>query len=379
MPKGCPAVALRLRRPRSRSSIGGPSDEDQEYNGVGVIDENGTGQRGDQEGARQRAPGHGARRFTRRSRDSTWLARTSVGFAFRNMTRGGGGRRRTLAQSGSATALRDERQPDSVAVAPAEWETSTVVHSRFRQALRGGACIAVVALFAANPATALTLLTEENPPFNYAKNGQLTGLVARLVLETARRTEMPVQVEMLPWHRAYSRAQSENDTCIFSTARAENRERLFTWIGPFASNLWGVYGRTDFAGELRVLADLKRFRLGGVAGDAKVEYLKQNGVTNIREALEDRVNPSRLFLPPDHRDHIDMWVSGFFGAHVVARAAKAGEVKLLFIIREIPLYLACSPRTSPATVKALTAALESIRAEGMPERLAAEYEEIFAK
>jgi len=47
-------------------------------------------------------------------------------------------------------------------------------------------------------------------------------------------------------------------------------------------------------------------------------------------------------------------------------------------LREIPLYLACSPLTSPATVKALSAAVEALRAEGLPARLATAYEKRFA-
>ncbi len=103
---------------------------------------------------------------------------------------------------------------------------------------------------------------------------------------------------MLPWARAYTRAQAERDTCLFATARLDNREKLFVWVGPLASNLWGVYGRGDFAGSGEARSpDLKPYRIGGVASDAKVDYLHENGVTNIRAGAEDRLNPPRLFLP----------------------------------------------------------------------------------
>jgi hypothetical protein len=63
----------------------------------------------------------------------------------------------------------------------------------------------------------------------------------------------------------------------------------------------------------------------------------------------------------------------------VARAAKVTDIKLVFIVREIPLYLACSPQTSAAVVKALSEALEKLRAEGLLARLAAAYEKKFAQ
>ncbi len=229
------------------------------------------------------------------------------------------------------------------------------------------------------PAHALMLLTEENPPFNYTESGKLTGLVTELVQETMKRANVPYTIEVLPWTRGYMRTQSEKDTCLFATARLENREKLFAWVGPFASNLWGVYGRGDFSGSVRLLVDLKPYRIGGVINDAKVEYLKENGVTNIRQALEDRANPPRLFLPAEDPNRIDLWVTGFFGARDVAKAAKVSDIKLVFVVRDIPLYLACSPQTSPATLKALGEALERVRAEGLPSRLAAGYEKKFAQ
>ncbi|MFO1398224.1 MAG: transporter substrate-binding domain-containing protein [Burkholderiales bacterium] len=225
----------------------------------------------------------------------------------------------------------------------------------------------------------LTLLTEENPPFNYAEGGKLTGLVTELVQEAARRAGIAYTLEVLPWARAYPRAQAERDTCIFATARLPNREKLFVWVGPLASNLWGVYGRGDWSRPVKQLPDLKPFRIGGVANDAKVDYLRENGLTNFRLVADDRQNPPRLFLPADHPDHIDLWVTGYFGAASVARAAKSGDVKLVFVARDIPLYLACSPQTAPATVRALSDAVEQMRTEGVLARAAGTYERKFAQ
>lgn len=239
--------------------------------------------------------------------------------------------------------------------------------------------VLVLSAWFAFPVHALTLLTEENPPFNYTENGRLTGLVTELVQETMKRANVTFTMEVLPWTRAYMRTQSEKDTCLFAMARLENREKLFTWVGPFASNLWGAYGRGDFSSSVRLLVDLKPYRIGGVVNDAKIEYLKENGITNIRQALEDRVNPPRLFLPVEDPNHIDLWVTGFFGARDVAKAGKVSDIKLVFVVRDIPLYLACSPQTAPATLKALGEALETVRADGLPARLAASYEKKFVQ
>lgn len=265
-------------------------------------------------------------------------------------------------------------------IAPTRSCTARRAAHRGRPALRAGALLlSVLALVAPAVAAPLTLLTEENPPFNYSEGGTLTGLVTGLVQEAARRAGVPVALEVLPWARAYTRAQAERDTCLFATARLPNREKLFVWVGPLASNLWAVYGKADWSRPVKALPDLKPYRIGGVTSDAKVDYLRESGVTNIRLAADDRQNPPRLFLPAEHPDHIDLWVTGYFGAASVARAARSGDVKLVFVARDIPLYLACSPQTAPATVRSLSAAVEEMRADGTLARAAGAYEKKFAQ
>ena len=90
--------------------------------------------------------------------------------------------------------------------------------------------------------------------------------------------------------------------------------------------------------------------------------------------------PPLLFLPAEDENRIDLWVTGYYGERDVAKAAKVTDIKLVFIVREIPLYLACSPQTSPAVVKALSAAVEKTAGRGSARaRLAATYEKKFAR
>src|SRR5215468_5541317 len=100
----------------------------------------------------------------------------------------------------------------------------------------------LVALLVAAPAAgALTLVTDENPPFSYTENGKLAGSAADVVREMATRAGVPVHLEVIAENKAFIRAQADRDTCFFATPRLENRERLFAWIGPIATNLWAVF------------------------------------------------------------------------------------------------------------------------------------------
>jgi polar amino acid transport system substrate-binding protein len=232
---------------------------------------------------------------------------------------------------------------------------------------------------AAAPAHALTLLTEENPPFNYSEGGKILGSATEIVAAIMKEAGLPVREELLPWDTAFRRAQAEKDTCVFATARLENRERLFLWVGPLANSYWGVFARGTFAQPIRSLADMKPYRIGGVVNDAKIEYLQENNITNTKALAEDRFNPPRLMLPPEDPNHIDLWITNLHSAPTVAKAARVTDVKLVFVAREVPVYLACSPQTSPAIMTALTDAFDQINARGLPARVVAEYDRKFGR
>ena len=247
--------------------------------------------------------------------------------------------------------------------------------SRFRIALTFALAWAPIA-----PAATLTFLTEESPPFNYTENGKITGSVAEIVQQILSRSGQSATVQMAAqWDDAFMRAQAEKNTCLFATARLENRERLFLWVGPLALNLWAVYSRSDFAVPIRSLKELAPYKIGAVTRDAKGDFLRENAVTNLKFVRDDRDNPPRLLLPPDNPDHIDLWITGRYAGREIARAAKVNDIKLVFIAAEQPLYLACNPQTDRAVVKAMSDALESLKSDGSLARINSSYEKKYAQ
>ena len=168
----------------------------------------------------------------------------------------------------------------------------------------------VAAMLAATPARALTLLTEENPPFSFTEKGKVQGSAAEIVRDMAARAGVPVTVEVLPWDAAYVRAQGQRDTCLFATARLENRERLFLWVGPIATDPWAVYGKADFALPIKSVKELAPYKIGTVVRDAKNDFLRENGVNDLRAGARRRAESaappaaarrSEPHRPLDHR------------------------------------------------------------------------------
>jgi len=242
------------------------------------------------------------------------------------------------------------------------------------KALTLPACAVAALLLASPPALALKLLTEENPPLNYTENKKLTGMATEVVTEMLKRAKIKPDITVMAWDKAYEKAQADKETCLYSTARLPNRENAFKWVGPVAVNKWGLYALSGFNAKIESLKDVRPFRVGGVARDAKVEFLRQSGVTNIVEQKEDRLNPPQLTLNRKEVGKIDFWVTSVADAKRVAAQSKVTDIKLVIVGREVESFLACSPSTAAATLKTLTAALDSMKKDGSYEKIVKTYE-----
>ena len=229
-------------------------------------------------------------------------------------------------------------------------------------------------LLAPQPALALKLLTEENPPLNYTENKKLTGMATEVVQEMGKRAKMTLDFEVMAWNKAYEKAQADKETCLYATARLPNRENAFKWVGPIAANKWGLFALGGFKQEIKALKDARPFRIGGVARDAKTEFLKQEGVTNIFEVEDDKHNPGKLTLNRKEAQKIDLWITSVANAKRVAAQAKVTDIKLVYLVREAESFLACSPRTAPATLQALADALDGMKKDGSYARIIKAYE-----
>jgi polar amino acid transport system substrate-binding protein len=234
------------------------------------------------------------------------------------------------------------------------------------------AMLALLSLFLVPAARALTLVTEENPPFNYTEQGKVMGLSTEIVAELGRRASVPLQIKSMPWEDAYIAAQRDKDTCIYSTARLDNREQIFTWIGPIATNQWALIGKSDFTGVKKV-EDARKYRVGVVAKDAKIEFLMSKGVTDLREVTDDGLVPPRLMLSKDDPNHLDLWATSAYGARRTAARANVKDIRVVLNLHRVPLYLACGRNTSSETVRALNQAFESAAKDGTLGRITKQY------
>jgi polar amino acid transport system substrate-binding protein len=230
----------------------------------------------------------------------------------------------------------------------------------------------------AAPATALQMLTEEYPPYNYSDNKALVGLSTELLVEMGRRAKVPMTFDIMPWPQAYEQTQRKVETCLFSTARLENRERIFKWVGPLATTEWGLFAKTGFKDPIKTLADARPYRIGGVTNDAKLVWLRDMALTNIVAVNEDKLIPAMLTLDRKKPDSVDLWVTGVHAEKVIVSRGKVKDIKQVLKLKDEPLWLACHPSLSDSTIKALSDALASIQKDGTYKKIVEIYDKKFA-
>jgi polar amino acid transport system substrate-binding protein len=118
----------------------------------------------------------------------------------------------------------------------------------------------------------LVIYTEEFPPYNYSKNGKITGINIRIVQAACKEVGIECKFEMLPWNRAMRMARNGPNTGLVSTARTPEREKWFSWVGPFIKSqncIFKLASRTDI--DIPNAESANKYVLGG-GTDATTAY-----------------------------------------------------------------------------------------------------------
>lgn len=219
-------------------------------------------------------------------------------------------------------------------------------------------------------AAPLQITTEHSPPSSMrGADGAIIGRATDKVRELMARTGTDYRIEQLPWKRAFLMAQTQEQTCVYSTSRTPEREALFKWVGPTDEAEWQFWGRADHKFKLDNIDDARKLRIGTYIGDARDEYLRSRGFT-VDAVSNDMVNPQKLLL-----DRIDLWaVAMRNGSPLPSQFDGADKLAPLLVFHRVKVYLACHPSVPDALIERLNAALAEMRRDGTLTRLDRKYD-----
>jgi polar amino acid transport system substrate-binding protein len=198
---------------------------------------------------------------------------------------------------------------------------------------------------------------------------EITGICTDMVKAILARTDFDYVMKVRAWSYVFDRVQGRPNHGLFCTARTEDREGLFQWVGPLASIKWTLFAAPDSDLTLERLEDARPLRIAGYKGDVMSQYLVDQGF-NVIMSLSGDLNPQRLVL-----GQADLWVTDGLVGPLVARETQGIEgLRPVLVFRETPMYLAMSKETDPAIVAKLQNALDAARAAGELDAIQARYE-----
>ena len=207
----------------------------------------------------------------------------------------------------------------------------------------------------------LLLYTEEGPPLNFTRDGQLTGYAVEVVEEMQRRSGDQARIEVVPWSRGYALAREQANVGLFSMARIAEREELFQWVGPFMVTQNRFYTRTGSPLRITSLEQAKGLRIALPRQWYSLQYLTARGFSNIF-TVPTAVKMADLF----NKGRTDVLVVS--DVSLPSLLAEVGmrpdQVEAQFSFLQHQSYLGFSPATDPALIARWQAALDDMKRDG---------------
>ena len=225
---------------------------------------------------------------------------------------------------------------------------------------------------------AITVVTEELPPYNMTLDGKLTGIGTELVEAVMAEAGEAARIQSMPWARAYDTALNSPNVLIYSIARTPQREALFKWVGIIAPTRWFLFSLPGTKFELKSLDDARKYQIATVKEDVGEQYLLQHGFEighNLQSSNKYAHNYEKL-----KAGRVDLWISNELNAHYLVRQASGNQNE--FAVPQLNLgdldgasglYLAFSRNTPDELVERFRQALNRVHADGRYDAIAAKW------
>ncbi|QTA89746.1 substrate-binding periplasmic protein [Desulfonema magnum] len=235
----------------------------------------------------------------------------------------------------------------------------------------------IVSLTSLADAQEIKLVTENWPPMNYEKNGDVTGIATEIVQATLNKAGIKAYPHIYPWVRAYRMASEQKNVLIYTIRRTRKRDPLFKWICPLVPSqsvfLYKLKKRTDIV--INSLEDAKKYTVGEVRGDAGADFLLKHGFVknkNLELVARGEQNIKKLFA-----ERITLILDTELSlAYLTKSVGKPfDQLEKAFLLYEggEDICMAFSKTTPDELAERVRAAFEEVRAEGTPEAVMEKY------
>lgn len=226
-------------------------------------------------------------------------------------------------------------------------------------------CLSLAPL-SASLAEPLHFLTEEYAPFNFSRDGKITGIAVDQVTAISKAAGIDYTLEIMPWARAFAMAQNQPMYCVFTTGYNRERAEQFSWVNPLLKDEMVLLKRKDGSKGPASMKEALGMKVGSQRGDFAVEALEDLGFKDIDLATDIDLSVRKLLsgridlMPTSIKTYENLVQQG----HPVEKAMlMSGQI----------YGLACNKQTPPALIERLQAELDKLITSGEQDRIFTAY------
>lgn len=215
-------------------------------------------------------------------------------------------------------------------------------------------------------ADSLHFVTEEYAPFNYTKDGKITGISVDQMEKVAKAAGIDYTLEIMPWARAFAMAENQPNTCVFTTGYNRERAERFVWVNPLLKDQMVLVKRQGGAHNGLTLAKALELKVGAQRGDFAVEALAILGFKDIDLAADVDITLGKLLS-----GRIDLMPTSI---KTYKKLLKDGVPVEKAMLMDGQIYgLACNKQTPQDLIKGLQAELDKLILNGEQDRIFTAY------
>jgi polar amino acid transport system substrate-binding protein len=221
----------------------------------------------------------------------------------------------------------------------------------------------------ANSNNKIKIYTENYPPYNMKVAGKLTGKsvdVLDAIFNQMNSKQTLNDVKLTNWSRAYTLALKVPNSMVFSTARTNEREDLFKWVGPISTTKSAVIALKSKNIVINTISDFNNYKIGAVLKDVSEQLLLQKGINKQSIQHVNGEDAIEITFTKMEKNRIDMFA---YDPAIAFKGAKlAGfDVDKYEIIYELSianLSFAFNKNTDDKIIQKWQKALDEIKQNG---------------
>ncbi len=213
--------------------------------------------------------------------------------------------------------------------------------------------------------------TEDYPPYNFKKDGHLTGISVEILMAAFKKIGVGVErkdIRIAPWNRSYKFVQRKPGTALFSMTYTPERQEIMKFVGPAAPIQVAV-----IAPKVAKLKGLTRDKLGDlkigvVRDDIGDQLLRKFAVSD--EFIQRKNSLKQLiYLLKKGRVDAVAYAVGVFNFAVKIDGGHPGEYEPILPLKSGAMGFAFHNSTNPSVLAPLQQAIDELRAEGQIEKI----------